>query len=436
MTGDHNPDADHELDEAFDALVTELEDETVRIDRIDLESRPSSRPSFALPAAFREPGTAEDAALLAMLPARAMTQVGWEATSPQPPRAPLAHARHTPSEGTTTASTHGAAIYCPTCKGSVDVRSRHVAVHGGAVRVYCSSACLDQRDALPLEAQAVSVSPPPASRTLRWVAALLVPAGVGAFLVAGGAADDQLVPPAPALATLAVAEPELKTTDDPQREADAKLVDELSRDAWIHPLAGPSRRMPRNHSGAFGASRPGERPPECVSGHCGVDLGYVWGEPVYAVHGGFVDFVNRGPNEGAGGAFVRIAHRGGTLYSWYFHLAAIPKQIRPGLKIDAGDMIGLVGDTGIKHSEPHLHFALSVKTSKHVRERYLDPEPLIAIWPLWIPDADRKGGRVSMTEEPGIPQRGSHGSKKKRAKKRSESAPATSTADASTDDGS
>ena len=118
-------------------------------------------------------------------------------------------------------------------------------------------------------------------------------------------------------------------------------------DAWIHPLAGPTRRMPVNHNGAFGAERAGDRPPECVSGHCGVDVGHVWGEHVYAVHDGVVDFVNRGPNEERGGVFVRISHRDGTLFSWYFHLAAVPRWVRPGEKVSAGQVIGLLGDTGV-----------------------------------------------------------------------------------------
>lgn len=399
MSAETDNDTDLALDEAFDALVVATEhDEHTSPDasvRLDLEA----------------------AALQALLPARGMTTPGWDATSAQPPRASISHAMHTPSEGTATTSTHGARIFCPTCNGAVDVRSRHVAVHRGAVRVYCSAECLDRRDALPAEAEAVAIAMPPKRRRTRWLAALLVPAGAAAYLATGELRDSRdraLVPPTPALATtIAPAPPTVKIADDPQRDADAKLVDELSHDAWIHPLAGPSRRMPRNHNGAFGADRAGERPPECVSGHCGVDLGYVWGERVFAVHEGVVDFVNRGPNEERGGVFVRIAHRDGTLYSWYFHLAAVPKSIRPGVKVQAGEMIGLVGDTGIKHSAPHLHFALSVKTSKHVRERYLDPEPLIAIWPLWLPDADGKGGKVVTDQEPGVPVRAAGGGSKR-----------------------
>src|SRR5690606_32325542 len=119
--------------------------------------------------------------------------------------------------------------------------------------------------------------------------------------------------------------------------------------------------------------------------------------------------------------------RNGTLFSWYFHLAAIPRWIKPGVKVSAGTMIGLLGDTGIKHSKPHLHFALSVKPSKYARERYLDPEPLIAIWPLWIPDASGNGGVVSTAPEPGMPVRGA--SKKKRSKRKKASAQDTSVAD-------
>ena len=46
----------------------------------------------------------------------------------------------------------------------------------------------------------------------------------------------------------------------------------LGQDAWIHPLSGPVRRMPRVDSRVFGAALPRERPAECRNGHCGVDL--------------------------------------------------------------------------------------------------------------------------------------------------------------------
>jgi murein DD-endopeptidase MepM/ murein hydrolase activator NlpD len=296
------------------------------------------------------------------------------------------------------------------------VRSRHVAIAGTTVRVYCSEACLRAKDALP----PAEVIEPPRRRAAWWIAGGLVVGTSALALVYRFLRDDsrdgpseQAVieaferaanPPPPAVEAPAAPQP---TADE---AADAALLEELARDAWIHPLAGPTRRMPTNHDAAFGALRPGDRPPECASGHCGVDIGDTWGEPVHAVHDGVVEWVNRGPNEDHGGIFVKIAHRGGALYSWYFHLAAVPRWVQPGVKIKAGQVIALLGDTGVGHSGPHLHFSLSVKVTKNT-ERYLDPEPLIAIWPLWIPNENRPTTEVA----PGLPMRERNPPKQRRA---------------------
>jgi murein DD-endopeptidase MepM/ murein hydrolase activator NlpD len=178
----------------------------------------------------------------------------------------------------------------------------------------------------------------------------------------------------------------------------------LGRDAWLHPLAGPIRRMPRWDSRVFGAIRPGNRAIECRNGHCGVDLGgEIWGEHVRAVHDGVVDFVQRGANPLHGGSFVRISHRGGTVITMYFHLAAIPRRIERGTFVKSGDLIGLVGDTGVEKSAPHLHFAMSIRPSPDKGERYIDPEPLIALWPLRVPIEDGAAGLVTTLAEPGLP---------------------------------
>ena len=106
-------------------------------------------------------------------------------------------------------------------------------------------------------------------------------------------------------------------------------------------------------------------PIECRNGHCGVDLGgEIWGEHVHAVHDGVVDYVQRGANPDHGGTFVRISHRDGTVFTQYFHLAAIPRGLERGRVVKAGDVIGLLGDTGVKESAPHLHFAISVRPSQ------------------------------------------------------------------------
>jgi len=184
---------------------------------------------------------------------------------------------------------------------------------------------------------------------------------------------------------------------------DTDVLAALGRDAWIHPLAGPVRRMPRTDARVFGAVRPGDRPIECHNGHCGVDLGgEIWGEYVRAAHDGVVDFVQRGANPLRGGEFVRISHRGGTVFTQYFHLAAIPRGIERGTFVKCGDVIGLVGDTGVKESAPHLHFAVSIRVPDRP-ERYIDPEPLVALWALRIPIDDGLAGMVTTASAPGVP---------------------------------
>jgi hypothetical protein len=179
-----------------------------------------------------------------------------------------------------------------------------------------------------------------------------------------------------------------------------EFMSEIGGDRWIHPLAGPVRRMPIRSSRVFGAARHGDRPGECRSGHCGVDLGgEMWGEPIMAVHDGVVDRVKR-VDEGRGGMYVRLAHRGGKVFSQYFHLAAIPRRLSEGDKVRAGQVIGLLGDTGVKESTAHLHFAISVKATPTSREIYMDPEPLIALWPLKVP---RANGGADASWDPGVP---------------------------------
>ena len=186
--------------------------------------------------------------------------------------------------------------------------------------------------------------------------------------------------------------------------SEATLLEALGRDAWVHPLSGPFRRMPRSDSRVFGADRPGSRPIECRNGHCGVDLGgELYGEHVHAVHDGVVDYVQRGPNPDRGGRFVRLSHRNGTLFSLYFHLAAIPRGLERGTFVKAGDVIGLLGDSGVKESQPHLHFALSVRMPKDGGERYIDPEPLVALWPLRVPIDGSEVGLFTILADTGIP---------------------------------
>ena len=130
-----------------------------------------------------------------------------------------------------------------------------------------------------------------------------------------------------------------------------------------------------------------------TTGRCGVDLGgELWGEHVYAAHDGVVDRVQHSSEDTPGGVYVRIAHWGGAVFTQYFHLAAVPQHLYVGMHVAAGDVIGLVGDTGLVGEHAHLHFALSVRPSSDQTEVYWDPEPLMAEWPLHNPERGSVAG--------------------------------------------
>ena len=157
-------------------------------------------------------------------------------------------------------------------------------------------------------------------------------------------------------------------------------------DLWVHPLIGPERRLPVRNTRRFGAAREGMRPDECAGGHCGVDLGGQKGELVMAAHDGVVERVQRDAEEGGRrgneGRFIMINHKGGTIVTSYIHLDGIREDLRAGIPIKAGEVIGTVGDTGVKLSGPHLHFAVSVRPTPDASELYIDPEPMLHLWPL------------------------------------------------------
>jgi murein DD-endopeptidase MepM/ murein hydrolase activator NlpD len=297
----------------------------------------------------------------------------------------------------------GAAV-CGACGGALPA-ARYVHVEARSVVVLCSAACLRRTVR--------------AHRRVRWAerrrrmaqAAVVIILASGFVTPHGGPPGHWRIAHArPAPAPHAPSGPPLDMALPPGwfgpawPPTETNFLASLGQDAWIHPLSGPVRRMPRADSRVFGAVRPGERPAECRNGHCGVDLGgEIWGEQVHAVHEGVVDYVQRNANPDRGGEFVRLAHRDGTVFTQYFHLAAIPTGLERGVHVKSGDVIGLLGDTGVKESAPHLHFALSVRPSKDGPERYLDPEPLIALWPVRVPVDGSEAGLVTTLARPGWP---------------------------------
>ena len=168
---------------------------------------------------------------------------------------------------------------------------------------------------------------------------------------------------------------------------DAEWIDLFDHARWVYPLPVPVRREPTSDGGIVGAEAPKGGPATCrTEAHCGVDLGgELWGEHVYAAQDGVVDRIQRDGNAGRGGQYVRLSHFGGYVFTQYFHLAGVPRTLGRGAHVRAGDVIGVVGDTGTDHPDRHLTFTLSVLPSSAFPEVYWDPEDWMGEWPLRAP---------------------------------------------------
>jgi hypothetical protein len=275
---------------------------------------------------------------------------------------------------------------CPACSGTYDpLRTSFIRVVDGRVRAFCSTACRDRGVPVAPELKILEEEEPlpAAPRRKLWPAALGISLGVVVLLAVGGRVLHVTPPP---LAPVAHA------MEKPAPVSEAAAMAILARtaddepDLWIHPLPGPERRLPARNTRRFGAAREGMRPEECEGGHCGVDLGGQKGELVMAAHDGVVERVQRdaaeGGRRGNEGRFILINHKGGTVVTSYIHLDGIREDLKPGIPVKAGEVIGTVGDTGVKESGPHLHFAVSVRATPEATELYIDPEPMLHLWPL------------------------------------------------------
>ncbi len=87
--------------------------------------------------------------------------------------------------------------------------------------------------------------------------------------------------------------------------------------------------------------------------HLGVDLAVPAGTPVIAAANGRVVLAE--PLKVRGNAVV-IDH-GLGVYTAYYHLSEV--RVRPGQEVRAGDLVGMVGSTGLA-TGPHLHWELRV----------------------------------------------------------------------------
>jgi murein DD-endopeptidase MepM/ murein hydrolase activator NlpD len=117
--------------------------------------------------------------------------------------------------------------------------------------------------------------------------------------------------------------------------------------------------------------------------HTGIDIPGDIGTPILAAGDGTVIYANRGVYRGGneidddpyGNAIViehSFSYQGQALYTLYAHLDEI--QVRKGQRVQAGDQIGLLGNTG-KTTGPHLHFEVRLEKNEYFSTRNPD---------LWI----------------------------------------------------
>lgn len=94
--------------------------------------------------------------------------------------------------------------------------------------------------------------------------------------------------------------------------------------------------------------------------HSGVDWAAPRGTPILAAGDGTV--LESGWHSGGYGKQTKIRHANGYVSS-YSHQSKILKGIVPGAKVKQGQVIGLIGSTGLS-TGPHLHYELIVNGTK------------------------------------------------------------------------
>ncbi len=94
--------------------------------------------------------------------------------------------------------------------------------------------------------------------------------------------------------------------------------------------------------------------------HLGVDYGAPSGTPVRAVASGIVEVAGW---SGEAGRMVRLRHAGGYETA-YLHLSSFGPAIRPGVRVDQGQLIGRVGASGTA-TGPHLDYRI-IKNGAYV----------------------------------------------------------------------
>ncbi len=93
--------------------------------------------------------------------------------------------------------------------------------------------------------------------------------------------------------------------------------------------------------------------------HRGVDFAAPTGTPIIAAGSGLITEAGW---YGSYGRYIRIRHNS-TYDTAYAHMSRIARGIRPGARVEQGQVIGYVGSTG-RSTGPHLHYEILVNNRK------------------------------------------------------------------------
>ena len=185
------------------------------------------------------------------------------------------------------------------------------------------------------------------------------------------------------------------TRRPPARRAVPSLQPRLTKGGYVFPIYGAG-----SYSNTFGA-------PRAVTGwHHGEDLFAPRGAPVLAVARGTLFSV--GWNDVGGNRFGLRDTQGNEFY--YAHLSAYSTLAVNGAQVQAGDVIGFVGNSGqAQTTPPHVHFEIHPLGLLSLGyDGVIDPNPWLNAWrrlqdirlipgTTWVP----AGGRRTSAPAPG-----------------------------------
>lgn len=162
-------------------------------------------------------------------------------------------------------------------------------------------------------------------------------------------------------------------------------VDITSYERLTAPLRSPDYVFPLSGSGyepyinSWGQIR-SYSPTGGIRRHEGIDIMAATGTPIRAAAGGVV--ARYGWNE-LGGYRLNIKVDGTDFYMYYAHMDRYNPAVKPGGRVEAGQIIGYVGSTGYGPEgtrgkfAPHLHFGLYRGGTDG---EPTNPYPLLKIW--------------------------------------------------------